>query len=57
VKTGKRKKHNGTFGQKLNLATSGKAETGAAGEQPARNNKAAHPTGAALPLSHFYRNA
>jgi len=51
------------FGQSLNFNSSGEAETGSAGEQPARNNltdgndKATDSTPAALPQNHFYRNA
>jgi transposase InsO family protein len=59
----KEKNTTALFGQTLNLVPSGEAETGSAGEQPARNilidgnDKAAISTKAALPLNHFYRNA
>jgi len=59
----KEKNTTGLFGQTPNLAISGEAETGAAGEQPVRNtlidenDKAAGFNTAALPQNHFFRHA
>lgn len=59
----KEKDTTGLFGQTTNLAVSGEAETGSAGEQPVRNiltdenDKAAGFATAALPQNHFFRNA